>query len=202
VAPGGALEQAQGPAAALREGRRVDRHPEGRRHLHGLRRGSGLLLPDGPRPRRTRDFGGAADEPQRHQAHRRVRRQAQGLHGLPPPRPGRRRAVLAEAPYNGANIDIGHWTATHNESPLPFIAKHHARIPHIHVKDRRLGTNGGENQPFGKGDTQVRQILQAIRDNKWNIRPIIEFEYKIPDGSDRVTEIKKCVAFCREALQG
>ena len=110
--------------------------------------------------------------------------------------------VLAEAPFNGANIDIGHWTATHNESPLPFIAKHHARIPHIHVKDRRLGTNGGENRPFGQGDTQVRQILQAIRDNKWNIRPIIEFEYKIPEGSDRVTEIKKCVAFCREALLG
>ena len=108
--------------------------------------------------------------------------------------------VFKEARYNGANIDIGHWTATHNESPLPFIAKHADRIPHIHVKDRRLGTNGGENRPFGQGDTQVRPILQAIRDNKWNIRPIIEFEYKIPEGSDRVTEIKKCVAYCRDSL--
>lgn len=108
--------------------------------------------------------------------------------------------VLAEARYNGANIDIGHWTATHNASPLPFIAKHADRIPHIHVKDRRLGTNGGENRPFGQGDTQVRQILQAIRDNKWNIRPIIEFEYRIPEGSDRVSEIKKCLAYCQESL--
>ena len=108
--------------------------------------------------------------------------------------------LFTEARYNGANIDIGHWTATHNASPLPFIAKHHARIPHIHVKDRRLGTNGGENAPFGQGDTQVRQILQAIRDNKWNIRPIIEFEYKVPEGSTRLAEIKKSLDYCRDAL--
>jgi hypothetical protein len=109
--------------------------------------------------------------------------------------------VFAEARFNGANIDIGHWTATHNASPLPFIARHADRIPHIHVKDRRFGTNGGENRPFGQGDTPVREILQAIRDNKWSIRPIVEFEYKVPDGSDRVTEIRKALAFCRDALQ-
>jgi len=109
-------------------------------------------------------------------------------------------AAFAEARYNGANVDIGHWTATQNESPLPFITKHHDRIPHIHVKDRRLGTKGGENTPFGQGDTAIRPILQAIRDNKWNIRPIIEFEYKVPEGSTRVAEIKKCLDYCREAL--
>ncbi len=109
-------------------------------------------------------------------------------------------ALFQEARYNGANIDIGHWTATHNASPLPFITKHADRIPHIHVKDRKLGTNGGENTPFGQGDTQIRPILQAIRDNKWTIRPIIEFEYRVPEGSDRVAEIKKCLNYCREAL--
>jgi sugar phosphate isomerase/epimerase len=108
--------------------------------------------------------------------------------------------AFTEARYNAANVDIGHWTATQNASALPFIAKHHDRIPHIHVKDRKLGTNGGENTPFGQGDTPVRQILQAIRDNKWNIRPIIEFEYKVPEGSTRVAEIKKCLDYCRESL--
>lgn len=108
--------------------------------------------------------------------------------------------VFAEARYNAANIDIGHWTATQGPTPLPFITKHADRIPHIHVKDRRNAANGGENTPFGQGDTQIRPILQAIRDQKWNIRPIIEFEYKVPEGSDRVTEIKKCLAYCREAL--
>lgn len=109
--------------------------------------------------------------------------------------------IFKEARYNAANVDIGHWTATLNESPLPFIAKHHERIPHIHVKDRRLGTNGGENRPFGQGDTAVRPILQAIRDNKWNIRPIIEFEYRVPEGSTRAAEIRACFEYCRQSLE-
>lgn len=108
--------------------------------------------------------------------------------------------IFAEAKYNGANIDIGHWTATHNESPLPFITKHVDRIPHIHVKDRKFGTSGGQNVPFGQGDTPVRQTLQAIRDGKWNIRPIVEFEYRVPEGSTRAAEIRKCFEYCRESL--
>jgi sugar phosphate isomerase/epimerase len=108
--------------------------------------------------------------------------------------------VFSQARYNAANIDIGHWTAVQNASPLSFIAAHHDRIPHIHVKDRRLGTNGGQNVPFGQGDTQIREILRAIRDNKWNIQATIEFEYPVPEGSDRVTEIKKSLAYCRDVL--
>lgn len=108
--------------------------------------------------------------------------------------------IFTEAKFNGANIDIGHWTATHNESPLPFITKHADRIPHIHVKDRQFGTNGGQNVPFGEGDTPVRQTLQAIRDKKWNIRPIIEFEYRVPDGSTRAAEIRKALAYCQASL--
>lgn len=109
--------------------------------------------------------------------------------------------IFTEAKYNGANIDIGHWMATHDESVLPFIATHHDRIPHIHVKDRQSKTNGGQNKPFGEGDTPVRQTLQAIRDNKWNVRPIIEFEYRVPEGSTRAAEIRKCLDYCQAALQ-
>jgi hypothetical protein len=108
--------------------------------------------------------------------------------------------VFSHARYNGGNIDIGHWTAVQNASPLPFIAAHHDRIPHIHVKDRRFGTNGGQNVPFGQGDTQIREILRAIRDNRWNIQATIEFEYPVPEGSDRMTEIKRSLAYCRDVL--
>lgn len=108
--------------------------------------------------------------------------------------------VFSQARYNGANIDIGHWTAVQNASPLAFITAHHERIPHIHVKDRKFGTNGGANVPFGEGDTQIREILRAIRDNKWNIQATIEFEYPVPEGSDRVTEIRKCIDYCRVVL--
>jgi hypothetical protein len=48
--------------------------------------------------------------------------------------------------------------------------------------------------------SKIRPILQAIRDKKRNIRPIIEFEYRIPEGSDRGSEIKKYLAYCQESL--
>ena len=105
---------------------------------------------------------------------------------------------LGSAKYNGINLDIGHFIAGNHGSPVPFMKQHHARITHIHVKDRRK--NEGANTPFGEGDTPIKEVLQLIRDNKWNIQATIEFEYPVPAGSDRMTEIQKCVDYCRAAL--
>lgn len=106
--------------------------------------------------------------------------------------------VFSQAPHNGANLDIGHFVAGQNVSPVPFITRHHDRITHIHVKDRKM--SNGPNVPFGQGDTPIREVLQLIRDNKWRIQATIEFEYPIPEGSDRMTEIRKSVDYCRAAL--
>ena len=109
---------------------------------------------------------------------------------------GKRRSVIPT--YNGANLDIGHFIAGGHGSPLPFLTEHHARITHVHVKDRKL--KNGPNVPFGEGDTPVVDVLRLIRDNKWNIQATIEFEYEVPPGSDRMTEIAKCIEYCRKAL--
>ena len=65
------------------------------------------------------------------------------------------------------------------------------------MKDKTLGD---QNVPFGQGDTPIKEVLQMIRDNKWPIQATIEFEYTVPQGSDRMTELRKCVDFCRAAL--
>jgi len=106
--------------------------------------------------------------------------------------------VFGYAAHNGANLDIGHFVAGQNTSPVPFIKQHHSRITHIHVKDRKM--NNGPNVPFGQGDTPIKEVLQLIRDNKWNIQATLEFEYPIPEGSDRMTEIRKSLDYCRAAL--
>jgi len=106
--------------------------------------------------------------------------------------------AFSYAAHNGANLDIGHFVAGQNTSPVPFIKQHHARITHIHVKDRKM--NNGPNVPFGQGDTPIKEVLQLIRDNKWKIQATIEFEYPIPEGSDRMTEIRKSIDYCRAAL--
>jgi len=106
--------------------------------------------------------------------------------------------VFGYAAHNGANLDIGHFVAGQNTSPVPFIKQHHSRITHIHVKDRKM--NNGPNVPFGQGDTPIKEVLQLIRDNKWNIQATLEFEYPVPEGSDRMTEIRKSLDYCRAAL--
>ena len=86
-----------------------------------------------------------------------------------------------------------------NTSPVPFLKQHHARITHIHVKDRKM--NQGPNTPFGEGDTPIKEVLQVIRDNNWPIQATIEFEYPVPAGSDRMAEIGKCIQYCKDALR-
>jgi hypothetical protein len=39
-----------------------------------------------------------------------------------------------------------------------------------------------------------------IRDTVWPMQATIEFEYPIPAGSDRMTEIAKSLKYCRDAL--
>jgi hypothetical protein len=106
--------------------------------------------------------------------------------------------AFANAKYNFANLDLGHFTAGQNTSPVPFIRQHHARITHVHVKDRKL--NSGPNVPFGQGDTPIKEVLQLVRDNKWPIQATIEFEYPVPPQSDRMTELTRCIDYCRQCL--
>jgi len=121
-----------------------------------------------------------------------------GYHGHATTTPEHWERAFALAKHNGANVDLGHFVAGNNTSPVPFIEKNHARITRVHVKDRKM--HNGANTPFGEGDTPIRESLQLIRDKKWPIQATIEFEYKVPAGSDRMTEIARCLKFCRDAL--
>ena len=121
-----------------------------------------------------------------------------GYHGHATTKPEHWEAAFAVAKYNGANVDLGHFVAGNNISPVPFITKYHDRVTHVHLKDRKF--HNGPNTPFGEGDTPIKEVLQLIRDNKWNIQGTIEFEYKIPSGSDRMKEIARAIKYCREAL--
>ena len=121
-----------------------------------------------------------------------------GYHGHAATGPEHWERAFSFAEYNGANLDIGHFVAGDHGSPVPFLEKHHARVTHVHIKDRKRGN--GPNTPFGQGDTPIVEVLHLIRDHKWPIQATIEFEYAVPAGSDRMTEIGKCLKYCRDAL--
>jgi sugar phosphate isomerase/epimerase len=121
-----------------------------------------------------------------------------GYHGHANTGPEHWEKAFSLAKYNGANVDIGHFVAGQNASPIPFIKKYHERVIHVHIKDRKF--NNGPNTPFGQGDTPIVETLRLIRDNQWNIQATIEFEYKAPTGSDRNTELMRTIKFCKDAL--
>jgi sugar phosphate isomerase/epimerase len=95
------------------------------------------------------------------------------------------------------NLDIGHFTAC-NYDAVAFIKEHHARVTNLHLKDRKK--NHGPNTPWGQGDTPIKAVLQLLRQGKYGIPANIELEYAVPPGSDRVAEVKKCLAYCKDAL--
>ena len=121
-----------------------------------------------------------------------------GYHGHTKVTPAIWENAFSLAKYNGANVDLGHFIAGNNYSPVEFIKKYHDRITHVHVKDRKL--NEGPNVPFGQGDTPIVEVLRLIRDNGWPMQATIEFEYPVPPGSDRMTEIARALKFCRDAV--
>jgi len=107
-------------------------------------------------------------------------------------------AGVAAHQYNAINLDVGHYVAGTNESPIPLIKKYSDRILNLHLKDRKK--NNGDNVVWGEGDTPLREILQLMKKEKYNFMGAIELEYPIPEGSNAVTEVEKCIAFCKEAL--
>ena len=61
-------------------------------------------------------------------------------------------------------------------------------------------SSNGANMPSGEGDTPLALALQYVKRNEFTFPADIELEYKIPTGSDAVTEVTRCVEFCRKAL--
>ncbi len=106
------------------------------------------------------------------------------------------------SPGNMANVDLGHYVAAGSVggSPMEFLQRHHSRVASFHLKDRQTPAHGAGNLPWGQGDTPIKEILQTVQKNGWKMPATIELEYAVPDGSDPVAEVKKCVQYCRNAL--
>jgi len=104
-------------------------------------------------------------------------------------------AVMAASKYHGANLDIGHYTEA-GYDPVAFIQKNHGRITNLHLKDKKKAEHGGQNGPWGTGDTPIKDCLKLLQTNKWDIPANIEFEYE----GDPVSEVTKCLQLCRDYL--
>jgi len=104
-------------------------------------------------------------------------------------------AMAGNSKYIAVNLDVGHFTGA-NQDPVAFLKEHHVRIVTLHIKDMKR--NVGPATPFGEGDAPIKEVLQILKQNRYNIPANIEYEYK---GGDTVAEVKKCFEYCKDALK-
>ena len=124
-----------------------------------------------------------------------------GYHGHEQQTPTFWDTALQQSAYNALNLDAGHYVAAGNPSVLDLVNAKHDKIKSMHIKDRQTPENGKKNLPWGEGDTPIVEMLKTMSSKKYSFPATIELEYKIPEGSDAVKEVKKCVEYCRTGLQ-
>ncbi len=110
--------------------------------------------------------------------------------------------ILSHGRYLMLNLDAGHYFGATGLHPNLIIERLHHRIASLHMKDK-TGPNAASpnrNMPWGQGETPIEDILRLIQKNKWPITCDIELEHSIPEGSDAVKEVTKCVGYCKNIL--
>ena len=103
--------------------------------------------------------------------------------------------ALATSKYFRINLDIGHFSAA-GYDPVDYIRRNHARITHLHVKDRKKGD--GANVPWGEGDTPIKPVLQLLKEKKYPLPALVEYEYR--GTGTPVEEVQKCLDYMRNAV--
>jgi sugar phosphate isomerase/epimerase len=105
------------------------------------------------------------------------------------------KSALSTSKYFRINLDVGHFFAG-GYDPVAFIQEHHAQITHLHMKDRKK--NDGPNMPWGEGDTPIKPVLLLLKEKKYSIPALIEYEYR--GTGTPVQEVGKCLDYMRQAI--
>ena len=102
---------------------------------------------------------------------------------------------LSMSPHFKMMLDTRHFTAADGDC-VGFLERYHDRVAGLHVGDRRR--RNGRSTPFGEGDAPIIELLQLIRDNRWPIVALLEFEH----GTLRpeVEEVDLMFDYCKRAV--
>lgn len=101
--------------------------------------------------------------------------------------------AMAASKNAWVNLDVGHFFAS-GYDPVAYLKEHHSRITNIHIKDRKK--DRGAEMPFGQGDTPLKEVLQLVRQEKYDFPVCIE--YVGPDGPP--VELKRCLDYAKSVL--
>jgi len=96
--------------------------------------------------------------------------------------------------YMGINFDIGHW-ADDGSNCIDLLRARHDLIVELHVKGKRGPAPAGKI--LAEDDNTAKDVLLALRDNKWAIPSVLEYEVR---GTDRLTACKDWFAYSKQVL--
>jgi len=102
---------------------------------------------------------------------------------------------MTESPFVKLHVDIGQLIAN-NVDPVAYIRHHHADIVSLYLSDCRKGS--AETVVWGAGDAPIREILQLLKREEWPVHAYVKCASH--GQGTQVEEVKRCVAFARQAL--
>ena len=108
--------------------------------------------------------------------------------------------AISQSDFNRLNIDLGHYTASETGDPLEIFKDKHNKIVSMHLKDRKRLSRGGDNLVWGQGDTPIKEAVKIYKEEGYDFPLTIELEYDIPEGSDEISELKKCISYIFDSI--
>ncbi len=102
--------------------------------------------------------------------------------------------ILALSRYFRLCFDIGDATRAGNDA-FKIVRDYHDRLVDIHLKDCKFK---GASVPFGQGDSQMKEVLQFLKQKRSPVRARIDCDY--PGTGSSVDEVQKCVDYVKLAL--
>jgi hypothetical protein len=109
------------------------------------------------------------------------------------------RKALAISPRIEANPDLNGWR-TWGPDPLAFIRETGRRITTLHTHDSKAAQPRPIAVPFGEGSNPIRDVLRLMQKERFTFVAILERTWNLPEGADNVTELRKCLSYCKSAL--
>jgi sugar phosphate isomerase/epimerase len=102
--------------------------------------------------------------------------------------------ILSLSKYFRLCFDIGDATRAGSDA-FKVVRDYHDRLADIHLKDCKFK---GASVPFGQGDSQMKEVLQFLRQKRSPVRARIDCDY--PGTGSSVDEVQKCVDYVKAAL--
>jgi len=109
------------------------------------------------------------------------------------------RKAFTISPRIGANPDLNGWRIW-GPDPLAFLREIGGRITTMHTHDSKPAEPRAVAVAFGEGGNPIRDVLHLMQKEKFTFVAMLERTYNLPEGGDNVAELRKCVSYCRSAL--